>query len=250
MRKRLDVSKNPIFSKLTSKPLRKSPIVFNEKVNVALAITPEARVTIRENPSLILKFLKFVREGRNSATTKAFSFKRLKSPNSFLVETKSQKLYVRKIEQTNKDKPWGNHSYNSALIMSELEKQGVNTVPVQFAYSNLKKGESYIAYDYKVLEQLQTFKNAKKAKTITESEIKEFEDNIVSIFMNYKHKIISSLKKKYPTREELLFRFYEENQVLFNPVTKQFVVFNPQVDLIKNKLEERKKNTVQEYQMY
>lgn len=249
MRKRLDISKNPIFSKLTSKPLRKSPIVFNEKVNVALAITPEARVTIRDNPSLILKFLKFVREGRNSATTKAFSFKRLKSPNSFLVETQSQKLYVRKIEQTNKDKPWGNHAYNSALIMSELEKQGVNTVPVQFAYSNLKKGESYIAYDYRALQKLQTFEKAKKAKTITESEIKEFEDNIEGIYHRYKYKVLSKLKKTKPTREELLISFYEENQVLFNPETRKFVVFNPEVDLRRNKIEYHKKFTAVNYQL-
>lgn len=249
MRKRLDISKNPIFSKLIGKPLRKSPIVFNEKVNVALAITPETRVTIRDNPSLILKFLKFVREGRNSATTKAFSFKRLKSPNSFLVETKSQKLYVRKIEQTNKEKPWGNHAYNSALIMSELEKQGVNTVPVEFAYSNLKKGESYIAYDYRELQKLQTFEKAKKAKTITESEIKEFEDNIEGIYHRYKYKVLSKLKKTKPTREELLISFYEENQVLFNPETRKFVVFNPEVDLRRNKIEYHKKFTAVNYQL-
>jgi hypothetical protein len=249
MRKRLDISKNPIFSKLIGKPLRKSPIVFNEKVNVALAIIPETRVTIRDNPSLILKFLKFVREGRNSATTKAFSFKRLKSPNSFLVETKSQKLYVRKIEQTNKEKPWGNHAYNSALIMSELEKQGVNTVPVEFAYSNLKKGESYIAYDYRELQKLQTFEKAKKAKTITESEIKEFEDNIEGIYHRYKYKVLSKLKKTKPTREELLISFYEENQVLFNPETRKFVVFNPEVDLRRNKIEYHKKFTAVNYQL-
>ena len=249
MRKRLDISKNPIFSKLIGKPLKKPRLVFNEKINVALAITPKARTTLKENPGIILKFLKFVRDGKNSLTTKTLSFKRLKHPNSFSVETKEQKLYVRRIEHTNKERPFGNHAFNSALIMSELEAQGVNTVPVEFAYTNLKKGESYIAYDYKVLEKLQTFEKAKKAKTLTEEEIKEFEDNIEGIYQRYKYKVLSKLKKTKSTREELFISFYKEHEVLFNPETRKFVVFNPEVDLRRNKIAYHKKFTAENYQL-
>ncbi len=249
MRKRLDISKNPIYSKIIGKPLRKPRLEFNEKVNVALAITPKTRVTLKENPSLILKFLKFIRDGKSFSTTKYFSFKKLKSPNSFSIETKEQKLYVRKIEQTNKERTWGNHAYNSAVIMSELEAHGVNTVPVEFAYSNLKKGESYIAYDYRELEKLQTIEKAKKARTLTETEIKEFENNVFNINSKYYHQILSKLKKTKPTREELLFSFYKEHEILFNPTTRLFVVFNPEVDLRKNRFEYQKRFTAEDYQL-
>ncbi len=247
MRKRLDISKNPIFRKMVGKPLRKPRLEFNEKTNVALAITPKTRTTLKENPGILLKFLKFVREGKNSSTTKLFSFKRSKQSNSFLVETKEQKLYVRKIEQANKERPWGNHAYNSALIMSELEACGVNTVPVEFAYTNLKKGESYIAYDYKELEKLQTLEKAKKARTLTEAEIKEFEDNVFNINAKYYYKILSKLKKTKPTREKLLFSFYKEHEILFNPTTRKFVVFNPEIDLRRNKLEYNKRFAAEDY---
>ncbi|MFA7709385.1 MAG: hypothetical protein WCX82_04615 [archaeon] len=241
--RRASIVDNPLHKKMVGKPLK--PIMeFKEKTNVALAITPKARTIIKENPSLILKLLKFIREGKNSSTTKAFSFKKLEQSDSFLAKVGENKFFIKKIINSEKTPNWASHAYNSAVISESLRKIGVNTIPVHFAFVNEKKGESYIAYEYTGLKDIKT---AAHQGLITTEEYNEFKKDMISLYLKLRDKIKKEKMNFGFKGKELSFGFYEDYEVLVDPISKKLQVFEPHVDSLENIRLQRKRYTSQDY---
>lgn len=235
MRKK--ISENPLYDRLkrTNKSKIKTPALkfkISKIGNVGLVTSPKARIIIKKQPNLIPEFLRFIKQSKTTMKTSSFLFRRLEQ-KSFLIIVENTKFIVQKITKP-KDQitpqKWASHAFNSAVIVEALKKQGINTVPLHFAFTNLKKKESFLAYEHLNLKNI---KQAREEKIITEKEHAEFKENMLQIYTTYRDKIKTKELNIGLRKEKLSFFFTLEEEVLIDPTTKKLYV-NPTTETREN----------------
>lgn len=224
----MDIKTNPLYSKITTKPKNIKHNIKTTK-NIKTTESVKFRSILKENPKIISNFSKFLSSNKVILKLANVNYKKLKE-NSFLIKTKKENFYVLELDKNQKN--WGKNAFNTAIIETELKRLGVNTINVEFSYTNFKKGKSYIAYDYETLKKLQTLDVAIKKKTITEKQLSELYEDVHRIYWHFRDKSLKNIKKI--TKEDIWTSFHENKHILYEPNEKKYYIFNPEVDLFKN----------------